>query len=231
MPIGSALPEVCCGHAGEDESDDVEPHEGRLMFNHISPNRANLFAEFSGIVLTLAGEVIFQDTMPPQSLPFLRALLVEDAAQGYPGYAPTLKRGSERLLEMATEAVALGELEAIQAIAEAMYGLLLGDHTSSGLYDTFQQTLTQAELAAHMPATKPALMQRLKQIQTLFEVIEAQILDIVVQAWSTAFYTRTTGRAQSEAQQMLDATAALRRDVKKLYKTCQQMSWLAPARV
>ncbi len=231
--IGSALPDICCGHAGEDEDndEDEDPHEGRLIFNHVSPDSSNLFAQYSGVTIMLADEVIFQDIMPPQSLPYLRALLVEDATQGYPGYAPALKRDGKRLLEMATEAVESGELEAVQETAKAMYSLLLDGHTGIGLYQTFQHTLTQAERAAHMPSTKPALIQRLKQIQGLYETIEPQILQMIMQTWFTAFYTRTPGRARREAQYILDMAEAIYRDIKQLYKTSQQMSWLAPARI
>jgi len=212
-PIGSASPEACCGHAGEGDGPDDEPHEGRLVLSYIAPDGENLFARHSGVALALGGEVVFQDAVPPQSLPFLRRLLVESAALGAPGHAPVLKRRSKRLLALATEAATANETDVVRSSAEAMVDLLLGLDGEAGLYHTFKQILTQAKAAATAPGAKPALRLRLKEIQALYEQIEPQILELVRKTWSTAFGARTPApaRARHEAHVMLEAAQALAR--------------------
>jgi len=230
--LGHALPEVCCGHA--DEDDELgNPQEGRLMFNYISPNGENFFARYSGVEITLGetGPVIFKDTMPRAALPALRALLVEDPANGFAGYAPLLKRNGQHLQALAGTAATSDELHVITDTAKRMYDLLLGreDSETKGVYDAFNQILAYARMAAQSADAKPSLPLRLKDIESLFERVVPTLEWLVVQTWSTAFYTRTPHRAKREAQELLTSTDALRNNIDKLYKLCQQMSWLALA--
>lgn len=229
--LGHAKPEICCGHAGEDEEDHdgdgaFDPHDGRLIFSYISQSGENLLANYSGVLITLGDEsnVIFEDVASNASFEFIQALLVLDSANQTRGPAVRLKYLANELKSLSATEIQASSLAEMRGFAQKIQAGL-GPNSLDALY----RALDYGELAANQEDASPGMNLRLKKIKPLVTSLKEQfdlakklssdlmIADIDLQ---TAHAIRVKLRAVAES--MADGLL-------ELYKNCQQMSWLAPS--